>query len=155
MDDLLNPAKFHSVHYFWFYHPGHPALKAPADGVGLEASFGTVLPVDWAPPGLGPPNLQSTRGFIVDPSKPSPLGINVVVMPNNGPVDFVNHYKVVDITGQANTPENKAQLRPWFFQPIEGHVIPGQVTFIGLQVWYSTVATAAPGYPPPPSLCLP
>ncbi|MBZ4372509.1 hypothetical protein NR800_12125 [Corallococcus interemptor] len=152
--DLLNPARFGGVTVFWMYRPGFPVFRVPAANTTVTATSGRVLNVEWAPPGALPPALapfQSTRGFFIPPGPPAPnssLGIVAVVHPPlMGPPPVV-HYEAKDVT--TSDPEG----RPWsLMQPVDLPVIPGVVTFAGLQL-VSKTPSSTPQIPPP-STCLP
>ena len=147
--DFVDPTKFANVVVFWLYHPGSALLRVPADGTTIEASAGQVLHVEWAPPGVPPDNLRSTRGFMVsDGAAVSPRGISVVLLRAGAELPPVVTYTVKDPS------EDEALARPWFFPPIQAPPTPGVVNFAGTQLWRSDEPNGPPG-PPPPFLCLP
>ncbi|HEX8825872.1 MAG TPA: hypothetical protein VF794_38530 [Archangium sp.] len=151
VEDLINPAKYYAATVFWLFHAGNGALRVPAAMTAVEASAGQVFFIDWAPSFLPPASLRSERGFIVTTDAPaSPMGITVVLVPNNGapPPELIN-YKIVDTVTDAAT------RRPWFFPPISAPIAPTVIGFAGLQMMYQP--SELPGYqlPPPPGLCLP
>ncbi len=146
--DLINPARFGGVAVLWAYRAAGPPVRVPAFGVKVTTSGGTLLPINWAPPGapLPPPllALQSHRGFFVDTSAPqAPLGLAVLLLPPLQGPPSPTQLAVVDPVNNA------ADGRPWAFPPLPPMVIaPGLISFIelpGLQ----------PGSPPPPEwVCL-
>ncbi|MBN1209407.1 MAG: hypothetical protein JXB05_31435 [Myxococcaceae bacterium] len=148
VQDLTTPARYANVLVFWLFQPGSPLLRVPAGGTTIEASAGQVLHIDWAPPGVPPPELRSTRGFIVTDAESSPLGISVVLLPAGADVPPVVRYSFID------TQTDEALSRPWWFPPIEAPPVPGLVNFSGTQLWRSDEPNGPPG-PPPPWLCLP
>lgn len=150
--DFVDPTKFHGVNVFWLYQPGFPMLRAPAVNTALEATSGQVFNVAWQPPGAPglPPGLQSPRGFIVQPGAVSGLGIFVVVQPASGPKAPGVRFTVRDDTTDAAT------RRPWKFDPINAPLIPGVITFGGLQIRPSTFEPPSPfGNVNGAHLCLP
>ena len=138
--DFLDPTKVGGVVVWWSYSPGPPMMRLPAFGSGLEVGgelapvpAGTrVLALVWAPPGEGPPDLQSARGFFVTEEGTasatsvtgpgSGIGLSVVVFPPSatGEPAFTS-FKVVDPGLQ--------------FGPIFTPVPPGIISFVGTQIF--------------------
>ncbi|RKH13330.1 hypothetical protein D7V97_06030 [Corallococcus sp. CA053C] len=151
--DFVDPTKFHGVNVFWLFQPGFPMLRAPAPGTTIEATSGQVFNVAWQPPGSTsiPPGLQSPRGFVVQAGSPtSGLGIIVVTQPASGPRAPGVRFTVVDNTTDA------ANRRPWKFDPINAPIVPGVITFAGLQIRPSTFEPPNPYGPVNGAhLCLP
>lgn len=160
--DLLDPTKYWGVNVFWLYIAGNPVLRVPADGISLaatqvvpdttppqEAPVGQILAVDWAPPGVLPPELnQSARGFYVTNSATSSLGVYVVLFPNNGPPPTGIKFRLTD------TKTDSVARRPWTFPVEPGSVGPGVVVFHGNQMQFP-VDPQHPWLVPPPYICLP
>jgi hypothetical protein len=143
VQNLLEPAKYSGVVVLWLMQPYFAGVHVPAFGTKVEASHGTVLNIDWAPPGSGSAALQSARGFLVDPSPAaSPMGIAVVLL---RPADAGRPLTVV-----AKDPVTKAnEGRPWEFPsipPIEA--ASGMISF-------REVLALAPGVPLSPWTCWP
>jgi len=131
--DLTNPAKFSGVTVFWLYAPGFSSLRLPAFGTTIEASAGTVLNINWAPPGLLPPSIQSTRGFFVDTSSPvSGMGIAVVLLPAGSTPPAKVTYTVIDPVTDA--PSGK----PYTYQKIQAKPLPGVISFAAPQLDFVT-----------------
>jgi hypothetical protein len=149
VDDLVNPARYWGAHVFWIYIAGNPVLRVPASGVALEASAGQIIALDWAPPGTlpAPPN-QSTRGFFVTNGSISPMGVYMVLFPNNGPPPANIQFRYKD------TVTDPVSRRPWFFPNEPGSIGPGIVIYHTNQMLYGAVPNH-PSPPPPPFLCLP
>jgi hypothetical protein len=133
--DFINPAKYQSVVVFWHMFPGFVYLRAPADGLTVEASAGRVINVIWAPPGALPPQLdplRSTRNFVVIPGAPtSALGISVALLPASSSPPATVTYQMKDGTTDANL------LRPWRLPPLKVTPSPGVISYVGAQVDYS------------------
>jgi hypothetical protein len=158
--DLINPARYGGVTVFWFYRPGFPVFRVPADSTTVEATSGRVLNVEWAPPGALQPTplapFQSPRGFFIPPGPPAPsssIGVVAVVHPAfpPGPPPVVT-YTVKDT--KSDVAGGPVEGRPWLFpQPLQLPVIPGVVALGGLQL-ASKLPSTTPQLPPP-STCIP
>lgn len=138
MPDLLNPGRFGGVLVTWLYQPGVPVMRVPAFGATSTASAGQVLNIDWAPPGVLPPEAnQSDRGFYVGPGPSSAMGITVTLLPPEAagtPVQFT----------PVDPVEDEAQGRPYFFPPLPPMVAPpGLISVLEMQSLF-------PMAPPPP-----
>ncbi|MFL5345840.1 MAG: hypothetical protein ACJ8AT_13700 [Hyalangium sp.] len=148
--DFLDPTKFLSVVVVDAFHAGNFDLRAPADSVAIEATAGQVYYIDWAPPGVPPASLRSTRGFIVnDTATTASLGIAVVLLPSNGPPPPVIAYTLKD------TKTDNVARRPWVFPPVAAPPAPTIIGFLGLQAQYAPGPTPIYEDPPPPFFCLP
>lgn len=136
--DLLNPAKFGGVVVFWMYGPNGVSVRVPAFGTDMQASTGTVLRIDWAPPGALPSAIQSKRGFFVNSNAPvSPIGVTVTLLPPSSSPEptMVNFTPVDPQTGDGH---------PYNFPPLPPvPVTPGAIQFSQLP--------ADDGSPPPPA----
>ncbi len=138
--DLVDPAKTGGLALWFLYMPGPSSLRVPAFGTAVKASAGQVLPINWAPPGVGPAPLQSARGFFVDAAAPvSAMGITAVVLPPGPPAP-------VQFTAQDSATD---MGRPWAFPPLPAMVVPPGVVSVG------ELPGLLPGGDAPPSwLCL-
>jgi hypothetical protein len=146
VSDFINPTKYAGVTVFWLYVPGFTYWRLPAAGTGIEATAGQVLTVDWAPPGVLPPTVQSPRGFVVtETSVVSSVGVAVVLHPAGSSSGVVT-YQVKDPT------TDDAQFRPWKYLPIQAAPAPGVITFAGVQLLYRDMSLPKN---PPPSSCQP
>lgn len=152
--DLLDPSKYGGVAIWWLYQPGLPVAQIPAFGTRTDADQGTVLQIDWAPPGTLGLAIQSTRGFYVaEGATMSPLGVTVIVLPASASGPAFVTFTPTDPTTDAT------QGRPWQFGSITAPVVPGVVSFAGIQLFPSP-APDDPGPLPasegaPVWLCLP
>lgn len=150
VDDLINPTIFHAVVVIDAFHPGNPALRAPAANVSVEASAGQVYYIAWAPPTVPPANLRSTRGFIVsDTATAAPIGIAVVVVPATSPRPPVITYSIKD--GVTDSVER----RPWVFTAVTAPPASGVISFLGQQPGYQAGPVPTFVDPPLPAACLP
>ena len=138
--DFIDPMKYGGVVITWMFIPGPPVLRVPAQGTQVTADAGTMYPIAWAPPGLGPPGLQSPRGFFVGAT--GGIGASVLLLPpamGPTPVNFTFSDPVTD----------EASGRPWQFPSVPTiPVLPGVVLF-------NELPGLQPGSPPPPPwVCL-
>jgi hypothetical protein len=144
VNDLIDPTKVGGVAVWWLFIPPAGALHVPAGETRMTSSAGTVLHINWAPPGLGPPQ-QSPLGFFVSGTDTSDLGLAVVLFPPltgpPSPVSFTPVDPVTDVT----------QGRPWSFPPLPPMVIPPGTISFGELGGLTPGATGAP----PLWLCLP
>jgi hypothetical protein len=133
VSDLINPTRYAGVTVFWLFSPGISSLRLPAFGTTVEPSAGTVLNVNWAPPGLLPPSIQSTRGFFVDDGAPvSGMGIIAVLVPAGSTAPASVTYSFTDPVTDA------AWGRPYRYQQIQQQPLPGVITFASLQLDFVT-----------------
>ncbi|MBX7096400.1 MAG: hypothetical protein K1X89_01695 [Myxococcaceae bacterium] len=126
-EDLVNPAKFGGVAVIWLTVPGDPVEHRVGFGVDhttLQASLGKVINISIAPPGMAPPELQSTRGFVVDPSLPgvSDLGISVVVL---APEEAGKEVTIAAV----DTAHDPMQGRPLYFPEFTIPIPSGVITY--------------------------
>jgi hypothetical protein len=153
VNDLLDPSQHAGVGVWFLLQPGDDGTFVPATGTTISSSAGTVLNIDWAPPGALPPEAgQSDRGFYVTTEATSPIGVAVVVLgPLTGPPETIT-FTAVDPTTDAAT------ARPWNFPPLDLTLAPGMVSIAPLQLMAAVDPNAgdgAPGGQPPTWLCLP
>ncbi len=168
VSDFLDPSKVGGVVVWWSFSPGPPFMRMPAlqsslevGGEGLPADT-KVLSVLWAPPGGGPPDLQSARGFFVaeegtrvDGVVKGPasfFGISVAVFPPSS--TGAPHFATFQ-AARADGPEGP----PLAFGPVGTPVPSGVISFVGTQI-FPLADPSQPGPPPdedptPNWLCLP
>lgn len=131
--DLTNPSRFAGVTILWNFSPGLPSLRLPAFGTTVEPSAGQPLNINWAPPGLVPPAIQSTRGFFVDDSIPvSAMGIVVVLVPAGPTAPSMVTYSVKDPSTDAATGH------PYQYRQIRARPLPGVISFAATQLDFVT-----------------
>lgn len=133
-EDLVNPAKFGGVAVIWLLVPGDPVehrVHFGVDHTTVQASDGQVINVSIAPPGMAPPELQSTRGFVVDPSLPgtSDMGISVVLLPPS----MAGKEITITPVDTANDPMNG---RPLYFPAFTVPLAPGVITYASFPMLY-------------------
>ncbi|MCP3168321.1 hypothetical protein [Myxococcus qinghaiensis] len=82
VEQLLDPARTGGVVLFWVHPPSffYDYFVIPLDSVVGETSAGTLLSVNWAPPGVGPPG-QSPMGFFASPDPTGFFGYYALVLP--------------------------------------------------------------------------
>jgi hypothetical protein len=110
VNDLLDPQKFGGVVVWWSWLPSDSFVRVPAYGTTVTASVGTVLNLNWAPPGTKSQTIQSARGFYVDEAAPvSGIGLTATVLPPGTGFTTDVQFTAVD---KVQLP---AQGRPWVF----------------------------------------
>lgn len=149
VQDLLDPARYHSVTVIGMFHGGNGANRAPADLTSVEASVGKRYHIAWGPPGTAPTNLRSQRGFIVTEDPTTPVGFAVVLVPASEPRPQQITYTLRD------TKEDSVARRPWVYPQVSAPPYPGIVTFLGAQMGYQPPEIPLFQLPPPPSACVP
>jgi len=153
--DLTDPSKFAGVSVFWLNEPGFPGWRFHAPNTTIEASAGITYNIDWAPPGMVPAAVQSTRGFYVSETRASPIGAAVVAIPAGPNVPPAVMYMPVDTI--TSVPAG----RPYEYFPIEVPPVPGLVMAASLQLFFAPPPPGSggdgPGEGPPdlPFFCFP
>ncbi|QSQ17755.1 hypothetical protein [Myxococcus landrumensis] len=125
-DDLVDPAKTGGVVLLWV-HPGSlffDFMYEPMDSVVGETSAGTLLPVDWAPPGEGPPG-QSPLGFFVTPGPGGSIGYYALVLPRGQTAPVKVTFKDTFVSTEPPDPQDPYGPRPWPIEPITVQPHPG------------------------------
>jgi hypothetical protein len=164
VSDFLDPSKVGGVVVWWSYFPGPPFMRLPAFGAGIEVGGGEgplpagtrVMGLVWAPPGGGPPHLQSARGFFVTEEGTetaggvtgpfSGIGLSVAVFPPSAGGPHFATFKAVHPGGLQ-------------FGPVGTPVPAGIISFVGTQIFPppdpSQPGPPADAEPTPGWLCLP